>query len=177
LIKVDAVLLFSAEGQVIGVSEHWETDPQYSVDALEGLDANGDGSYDATELAVLAKENAEGLVEVGFYTEVVVNGKPIDVKAPTDMVVERDTKAILHLKFTLPFAMAIAPADGGLSFRVYDPEYFVDFQFAEENPVRLGPGASPNCKVRSKAGTGDIDSAGSWGGAYAVTQELHCDAN
>lgn len=160
-----------------GISQHWETDPQYSVDAVEGLDANGDGQYQASELAVLAKDNTEGLVEYGFFTEVIANGKAVDVKAPTDMVVERDAKAILHLKFTLLFAKAIAPADGGLSFRIYDPEYFVDFRFAEKNPVRLGPGASPNCTIQSKAGTGDIDSAGSWGGAYAVTQELHCGAD
>jgi ABC-type uncharacterized transport system substrate-binding protein len=51
---------------------------------------------------------------------------------------------VLTLHFTLPFKTPVKAK--ALEVDVYDPEFFIDFGFAEKNPVRL-VAAPADCKV------------------------------
>jgi ABC-type uncharacterized transport system substrate-binding protein len=51
---------------------------------------------------------------------------------------------VLTLHFTLPFKTPMAAKT--LDLEVYDPTYFVDFQFAEKDAVSLA-GAPAGCKL------------------------------
>ncbi len=173
-VTVDVDLITDADGKVSGVKQHWKTDPTYSVDSLDGIDKDGDGQYSASELAVLAKENMDGLVDTNFYTEAKADGKKLKFGKPSDAVITRDADKILHLTFTLPFDKPVDVAKAPLALRIFDPDFFVEFKFAADPAVRLWPNASPACATKSKPGPGDIDKADSWGGAYAETKLISC---
>jgi ABC-type uncharacterized transport system substrate-binding protein len=51
---------------------------------------------------------------------------------------------VLTLYFTLPLKAPVKAKD--LTLEVYDREYFVDFSFAEKDPVKL-VGAPAQCKL------------------------------
>ena len=71
------------------------------------------------------------------------NGKKADLNAPVDYYLEF-TDGLLTLHFTLPLK---TPAKAqSLDLEVDDPTYFVDFSFAEKEPVRL-IGAPAACKI------------------------------
>ena len=137
---VKSEVLFDAEKRIIGVRHHWEFDEAYSVFAVQGLDTNGDGVYDAKELEPLAKVNIESLVDFDHFTEVKSGGKAIARKEPIDYKAEfKDGVVTLH--FTLPFEEPIVAKAQDLQFAVYDPTFYVSFSLAEKAPVRLASGS------------------------------------
>lgn len=149
---VKSEVLFDADKRIIGVRHQWEFDEAYSVFAVQGLDTNGDGVYDAKELEPLAKVNIESLVEFDHFTEVKSGGKAIARKEPVDYRAEfKDGVVTLH--FTLPLEKPIAAAAQDLQFAVYDPTFYVSFSLAEKAPVRLASG-SKGCtsKLAPRAG-------------------------
>ena len=66
-------------------------------------------------------------------------------RAAAGYYLEFDTKeTVLTLYFTLPLKAPVKAKD--LTVEVYDREFFVDFSFAEKNPVKL-VGAPTQCKA------------------------------
>jgi ABC-type uncharacterized transport system substrate-binding protein len=62
---------------------------------------------------------------------------------PIDYWLDYDPKAtVLMLHFTLPFKQPVMAKR--LVIEIYDPEFFIDFGFADKNPVAL-VGAPPQC--------------------------------
>lgn len=53
-VSVSAEVQYDAEGQLTGIRHRWAFDEMYSASAVLGLDTNGDGKYDRTELQELA---------------------------------------------------------------------------------------------------------------------------
>jgi ABC-type uncharacterized transport system substrate-binding protein len=175
-IVVDVDIVTDSAGKVIALKQHWVTDEGYSTDALEGIDKNGDGQYDPAELAVLAKENVDNLKEANYFTEVVVGDAVQAFGIPTEALVTRDDKKILHLTMTIPLVTPVDVKVKPLAFRVFDPEYFVEFRFAEKDAIRLPASLAAKCQSALKAGDGDIEKAGSWGGSYASTITVSCQS-
>jgi ABC-type uncharacterized transport system substrate-binding protein len=76
-----------------------------------------------------------------------MDGKPQKdaLSDPVDYYLEYDPKeTVLTLHFTLPFKTAAKAKS--LDLEVYDPEFFIDFGFAEKDQVRL-VNAPAQCSV------------------------------
>ena len=87
--------------------------------------------------------NVTSLKEFDYFTSAQVNGKKAELNQPVDYWLEF-TDGLLTLHFTLPFK---TPAKAqSLDVEVYDATYFVDFSFAEKDPVKL-VGAPAACKL------------------------------
>jgi ABC-type uncharacterized transport system substrate-binding protein len=131
-------LLYAADGTVTGVRHAWTFDDMFSAFATQGLEQKTKGTFTREELAPLAKVNVESLKDYAYFTYAKVNGKrqrdafaePVDYWLGYD---PNDTALTLH--FTLPFKKAVKAE--ALDIEVYDPEFFIDFGFAEKEPVRL----------------------------------------
>jgi ABC-type uncharacterized transport system substrate-binding protein len=138
-------LLYAPDGSVTGVRHAWTFDDMFSAYATQGLEQKTKGQFTREELAPLAKVNVESLKEYAYFTYAKVNGKRqrdafLD---PIDYYLDYDPKdTVLTLHFTLPFKTPVKAAN--LSVEVYDPEFFIDFGFADKDPVRL-VGAPPQC--------------------------------
>ena len=66
---------------------------------------------------------------------------------------------VLSLHFTLPLKQPVLAEAPGFTFSVSDPTFFIAFELAKDNPVRLGPGAPAGCRI-AVGGTEDTKGLG-----------------
>jgi ABC-type uncharacterized transport system substrate-binding protein len=138
---------FGPDGAVTGARQVWTFDDMYSAFATQGIDQKTKGHFTREELKPLAQLNVESLKEYDYFTYAKVNGKTMKgvFRDPVDYWLDYDPKeTVLTLHFTLPFKTPVKAKQ--LTIEVYDPEFFVDFGFAEKNAVKL-VSAPPQCTV------------------------------
>lgn len=143
-VSVNGELVFDAEGRIKAVGNVWQFDDAFSAFATEGLDADGDGKLGDAELQPLARINVESLVEFGFFTFLTVDGTQQGFVLPTEYWLEFDGTR-LTLFFTLPLDLPVAPGKE-TKLEIFDPEYFVAFDFPGEQPLQL-TGAPEGCSA------------------------------
>jgi ABC-type uncharacterized transport system substrate-binding protein len=145
-VTVKSELVYAPDGAVTGVRHAWTFDDMFSVFATQGIESKKKGEFTREELAPLAKVNVESLKEFDFFTYARANGKPAEFNEPAEgYYLEFDPKdTVLTLYFTLPLKAPLKAKD--LTIEVFDREFFVDFSFAEKNPVKL-VGAPARCKL------------------------------
>lgn len=61
------------------------------------------------------------------------------------------TVEVLTLTFTLPLKQPVLADAPDFTFAVYDPSFFIAFDLAKQEPVRLGQGAPAGCRVERTA--------------------------
>lgn len=144
-VTVETEILYGSDKSLQGFRHKWTFDEFYSSFAVQGLDKNGDGTYDREELSELAEVNITSLNEFEYFTFPKLAGKVLERLEPKDYWLEYNgTQLTLHL--TLPLAKTVASDQvKDLALGIYDPTFYVDFSLAAENPVRLA-GAPSGCK-------------------------------
>jgi ABC-type uncharacterized transport system substrate-binding protein len=141
-VTVKSELVYSPDGSITGVRHAWTFDEMFSTFATQGLETKTKGEFTREELKPLAEVNVTSLKEFGFFTFMKAAGKKVPLVDPVDYYLEFKD-AMLTLNFTLPVQTpAKAPS---LEVDIFDPDYFVDFTFAEKDPVALS-GAPEACK-------------------------------
>jgi ABC-type uncharacterized transport system substrate-binding protein len=127
------------------------------VFATQGIEAKKTGEFTREELAPLVEVNVTSLKEYDFFTYAKANGKQLEFNdPPAGYYLEFDPKdTVLTLHFTLPLKQPMKAKQ--LTVEVYDREFFIDFSFAEKNPVRL-VGAPAPCKL-SVLNPGQMDAS------------------
>jgi ABC-type uncharacterized transport system substrate-binding protein len=136
-------LIYAADGSITGVRHAWTFDDMFSTYALQGIEARTKGVYSHEELASLAQTNVESLKEFGFFTFAKADGKKEKFREPVDYYLEyKDSLLTLH--FTLPLATPVKSKE--LVLEVFDREFFIDFKYADRDPVKL-VGAPPACRI------------------------------
>lgn len=154
------------DGRITGIRNAWIFDEGYSEMAVEGLDANGDGTYDRNELAELAQVNIDGMTEFGFFTHVKLGAAEIAIERPRDYWLQRDDKGILSLHFFTPLAQPVLAGAPGFTLQIFDPSYYIAFNFMKERPVALS-GKPPNgCKVDLSVPADEAEDAKRLGDAF-----------
>jgi ABC-type uncharacterized transport system substrate-binding protein len=143
-------LLYAPDGSATGVRQAWTFDDMYSAFATTGIQAKIKGRFTREELAPLAQENIESLKDFDYFTYAKIDGKRQKdaFNPPVDYWLDYDPKeTVLTLHFTLPLREAVKTKQ--LTIEIYDPEFFVDFGFAETNAVKL-VGAPRQCTVTNE---------------------------
>lgn len=137
-------LLFTPDGKVSGIRSAWTFDDMYSSFAIQGL-GPPDQILTEEQLAPLAKTNVDSLAEFGYFTVAKAAGKALEFDLPTDYALQETPDKLVTLRFTLPLK---SPAEASRAFtlQVYDPTYFVSFEFDDKDPVRLS-GAPSGCST------------------------------
>jgi len=145
-VTMKSELVYAPDGTVTGVRHAWTFDDMFSVFATQGIDAKTKGEFTREELAPLAEVNVTSLKEYDFFTQAKANGKAVEFKEPpSGYYLEFDPKdTVLTLHFTLPLKEPVKAKE--LYVEIYDKEFFVDFSFAEKDPVKL-VGAPAKCKL------------------------------
>jgi ABC-type uncharacterized transport system substrate-binding protein len=172
-ITVQTTVLYD-KGAFVGVSHKWTFDEYYTTMAIEGLDTNKDGVYDREELAELAKVNIEGLKDFAYFTFPALAGKELALGEARDYWLEHKG-GLLSLYFTLAFAQPVLAEAKGLTISVYDPTYFIAFDLAKTDPVKLSKDAPKGCvaKVGTAAQTpgekGSLEALQAQLGPYAAS--------
>ena len=95
-------------------------------------------------MAPLAQTNVESLKEFAFFTFAKADGKKQKFQEPVDYFLEyKDAALTLH--FTLPLKTPVKPKQ--LALEVFDPAFFIDFKFADKDPIKL-VGAPAACQMK-----------------------------
>ena len=138
-------VVYAPDGTVVGIRHSWAFDDMYSAFATQGLEQKTKGQFTREELQPLAQVNVESLKEYDFFTFAKTDGKKAQFDEPRDYYLEFNAKdTVLTLHFLLPLKK---PAKvQALTLEVFDPSYFVDFQFAEKDAAAL-VGAPDGCKL------------------------------
>jgi ABC-type uncharacterized transport system substrate-binding protein len=143
-VTMKSTVVYAPDGSAIGVRHAWAFDDMYSAFATQGLEQKTKGEFTAEELKPLAQVNVESLKEYDYFTFAEADGKKALFVDPVDYHLEFNSKdTVLTLHFTLPFKTPVKAK--ALSFEVYDPEFFVDFELNKNSPVALA-GAPANCQ-------------------------------
>jgi ABC-type uncharacterized transport system substrate-binding protein len=142
-ITAKSELIYAADGTITGVRHAWTFDDMFSTYALQGIEAKRKGAYSREELAPLAQTNVESLKEFAYFTFAKADGKKEKFLEPVDYFLEyKDTVLTLH--FTLPAKTPFRARQ--LALEVFDPEFFIDFKYADKDPIKL-VGAPADCKM------------------------------
>jgi ABC-type uncharacterized transport system substrate-binding protein len=139
-------LVYGADGRLSGVRHAWTFDDMFSSYATQGLDVNGDGKFTREELAPLAETNVTSLKEFKFFTFGKYRDKRVAFSEPTDYWLEQ-VDGLLILHFTLPVKDGAPDKGEAFKVEVYDPTYFVEFQFAKDESAAKVVSAPPGCAV------------------------------
>lgn len=142
LVDAKSEVVFDEDGLIASVRQSWRFDPAFTAYAVQGLDTDGDGVYSDDELKPLAKVNVDSLKEFDFFTFLTVGGEELDFVDPKDYwLVFGDGQLTLFYDLPLKAPIAVGPET---TLEVFDPEYFVAFNFVKEDPVTLD-GAPEGC--------------------------------
>lgn len=142
-ITATSELLYAPDGSITGVRHAWTFDDMFSTYAVQGIEAKTKGIYSRQELEPLAQTNVESLKEFGFFTFAKADGRKERFQEPVDYFLEyRDSLLTLH--FTLPLKTPVKSKQ--LVLEVFDREFFIDFKYADQDPVKL-VGAPAGCQM------------------------------
>jgi len=143
-ITATSELIYAPDGSITGVRHAWTFDDMFSTYALQGIETKTKGVYSREQLAPLAQTNVESLKEYAYFTFARADGKKERFLEPVDYFLEyRDSLLTLH--FTLPLKTPVRSRE--LALEVFDPAFFIDFKFADKNPVKL-VGAPATCQMK-----------------------------
>jgi ABC-type uncharacterized transport system substrate-binding protein len=142
-VTVKSELVYAPDGTVTGVRHTWTFDDMFSSYATQGIEAKQKGAFTREELAPVAAENISSMKEFDYFTFAKADGKKTTFSEPVDYWLEfKDEMLTLH--FFLPLSTPAKAAD--LKVEVFDPEFFIDFELAQAEPVKLA-GAPTGCKL------------------------------
>ncbi|MCW5697123.1 MAG: DUF1007 family protein [Bauldia sp.] len=147
-IDARAELVFDGDGRIVSVRHIWQFDSAWSAYAVQGLDADGNGFLSTAELQPMAELNVTSVAEYGYFTSLTIGGVSAAFVPPTEYFLDiYGTQLVLF--FTLPLDIPRAPA-GVVELQVYDPEYYVAFDFDPAQPMLLVD-APAGCMARFEA--------------------------
>ena len=155
---------------VTGIEHVWTFDDMYTAMAVQGLDKNGDGTYDRTELAELAKVNMDGLKDFDYFTFAKLGSQDLKFTGPAEPWLEH-TNGILRLHFRLPLATPVLAEADGLNFSVYDPSFFIAFEPEKTDAIKLAS-APAGCSASIGDPTADKAAADAQKLGDAMAQQL-----
>src|ERR1700744_3617146 len=134
-VTVKSQLAFTPDGKVSAVIHDWVFDEMYSSFATQGLAPAGQ-LVKKEQFAPLAKENAGSLAEIGYFTTLKIAGKAMDFDPVTDYWMQERPDHLVEFHVPLPLKTP-TPVTKFLTLRVSDPEFFIDFEFDDKDPVTL----------------------------------------
>jgi len=139
-------IVYGPDGTMQAIRYAWTFDEAFSAFAVQGLDKDNDGKLSRDELQPLAEVNVTSLKDFDYFTVGKNGEKQIEFGAPVDYWLVADEKKMLTLHFTLPVKTA---SKGAASLDVFDPTYFVAFEFGEGEAMTLS-GAPNGCALEAK---------------------------
>ena len=162
----ESTVEFAAGGLITGLTHKWTFDEFYTAMATEGLDKTEKGKFTRAELAELAKTNMDGLKEFAYFTFPKLAGQDLELGEPSNSYLEV-TGGKLSLNFTLPLKKPVLAEAKGFSFAVIDPSFFIAFEWAKTEPIKVGKAAPTGCIAKVQSEERDAKEAGKLGEAFA----------
>jgi len=141
-VTVRSKIGFSADGKVASVIHDWVFDEMYSSFATQGLAKPGE-LVTREIFAPLARQNAGGLAEIGYFTTLKIGGKAAEFGPGKDGDYWMEERPDHLVAFHVDLHLKTPTAPGRyFSLLVADPEYFIDFEYDDNDPIALAAAPS-----------------------------------
>jgi ABC-type uncharacterized transport system substrate-binding protein len=146
-IDMRSYVVFNDRALITGIDLEWTFDDGYAQMALDGLDTDGDGVYSQDELAPLTKENIASLKDYNYFTVPRVNGEVVPIGEVTEYgQIYSNGKLSLH--FQVPLKTPVDPRKDEFLYKVYDPEFFIDMEYADKSSVGTVGSMPARCSLK-----------------------------
>lgn len=143
-VNMHSDLVFTADGKITGVDVEWTFDDAYATEALDGMDTNHDGEYSQAELEPLTKENLDSLKDYKYFVFMKAGDQFLETAPPTNAGQTYNGKK-LQLHFQVPLKTPYDPYKNDFSYKIYDPEFFIAFDYNKDDPVGMQDGMPAKC--------------------------------
>jgi ABC-type uncharacterized transport system substrate-binding protein len=154
LIEGKNTVLFDDAGLIKAVRVEWLFDEMYSAWAIDGLDANKNGTYEPEEIAPLGTDNVTNLKEYAYFSYPTAKGQKLEFGDVTEYGITFNGTQ-LTLTMTLPFKTPLDPKTDAFSFQVYDPTFYIYIGLKETNGIAFEGKAPEGCGFQVKEPASD----------------------
>ena len=146
-------LVYTPDGSMTAVRHAWTFDDMFSAFATQGITARTKGQFTRAELQPLAQVNIDSLKEYAYFTYLKIDGRTQkDAFSNPQTIGSTTIPRARCSRFTSPCRSTSRQRQRRLTVEIYDPEFFIDFGFADKNPVKL-VGAPPQCRLTDEKPT------------------------
>jgi ABC-type uncharacterized transport system substrate-binding protein len=137
-VTVRSEIVFAPNHQITGIRHAWTFDELYTAMAMQGVDTNGDGILSKEELKPVVESMVNSLKPFDYFTYVHFVGvdKMLPLKPPEHYSLDYDGN-MLTLHFTLLLEEPVDASGQNVEIEVYDPSFYVAFNFAKDEPVKM----------------------------------------
>jgi ABC-type uncharacterized transport system substrate-binding protein len=130
-VTMKSELVYAPDGSITAIRHAWAFDDMFSVYATQGIEHKTNGVFTREELASLADTNVTSLKEYDYFNYARIDGKKRKDAFGDPVDYWLDYKdSVLTLHFTLPLKTPVRAQS--LEIDIYDPEFFIDFAFADD---------------------------------------------
>jgi ABC-type uncharacterized transport system substrate-binding protein len=154
-------------GKVTALRLTWAFDDVFSDSLLMQFDADGDGTFDDLESKAVGEGVLPNLKMFHYFTYVFIDGKQLDPIDPADFVASADDKRIVTFQMKVPLPQPVDPRAVALAAEIYDSEYYVQVDLAQQNPVTLENADGAPC-----SGALRDDTKRAYFGGVVIPQEI-----
>ncbi len=128
-------IILDDQGRATAIHVEWIFDQGYTEAATEGMDADKDGIYTASELQPVVTEKIKALKEFRYFTAAKANGKDIPYVDVTEYGQRINDQGRLSMTFVVPFAAPVDLTTAGFTYKIYDPDFFIAFDYIKGETV------------------------------------------
>ncbi|MGD9164876.1 MAG: DUF1007 family protein [Chromatiales bacterium] len=121
---------FDTNGRVTGLYQRWLFDDYYSVFITEGMDGDDDGKPDRSQLESLRMTMFSNLAAFNFFSHIEQEDHDVPCSPVTQGAIAMRNHR-LEISFFLPFESPRDPSITPLTYRVFDPSYYIEMIHAE----------------------------------------------
>jgi ABC-type uncharacterized transport system substrate-binding protein len=132
----DITTFLFKDRQLVGIHHRWQFDEIFSSFVIEQHDKNRDGKFDKAENASIQKEAFSNLLKYGYFTHVRIDDKKVPLEQVEDFQATTK-KDIMIYEFTLAMPKPVDLAKHHFAVGVFDPEYYVEVDLDENDPVHF----------------------------------------
>jgi ABC-type uncharacterized transport system substrate-binding protein len=154
-------------GKVTALRLNWVFDDVFSDSLLVQFDADGDGTFDKLESNAVGEGVLPNLKMFNYFTYIWVDGKQLDPIDPTEFVATADDNHVVTFQMKVPLPQPVDPRTAALATEIYDREYYVQVELAQDDPVSLENAGDLPCGATVRD---DTESA--YFGGYVIPQEI-----
>ncbi|MCW2253947.1 ABC-type uncharacterized transport system substrate-binding protein [Providencia alcalifaciens] len=130
--------------QFIGLTFTWKMDPMTSVDIAYDLKKSKEGDIQWKKQAATLMAN---ILAQDYFTDFYVQGKKMALQhLPAHYRLQREGLQVVFT-FTVLFVHPFAVKNANIEFLTYDPTFFVNMTYPNNNAIILPKGLDSECKI------------------------------
>jgi ABC-type uncharacterized transport system substrate-binding protein len=135
-IDVQSEIVFNAAGHITGLRETWLFDEFYTEFALQDFGAGKGGKIHPDKLLELGKDNLNNLKNYSYFTYMDADKIRLTFSGYKDLTSELKGNRI-SLSFTLLLKNPVNPYKHKVSYRIYDPSYYIEMKHLNDDGVKF----------------------------------------